>query len=198
MDTLTRAITLKGSNEIKVKLSKLRSMPGSFIVVNIIAEGRNTPPEANAGSDQTVFVRDTVTLDGSKSSDADGDLLAFQWSFVSVPTGSKATLSDPTAVKPTFVVDLSGTYAVQLTVNDGTVESVPDTVVVTTMNSRPVANAGPDQTVFAGYLVTLDGSKSCDVDGDRLTFQWSFVSVPAWKYSGAFRFDGSQADLCCG
>jgi len=36
----------------------------------------------------------------------------------------------------------------QLIVNDGKVDSAPDTVVITTENSAPVANAGPDQTVL--------------------------------------------------
>lgn len=37
-------------------------------------------------------------------------------------------------------------------------------------NTRPVANAGPDQTVVVGTTVQLDGSKSSDADGDPLTF----------------------------
>ena len=43
----------------------------------------------------------------------------------------------------------------------------------------PVADAGPDQTVFVGDTVQLDGSGSSDVDNDPLTFQWSFTTFPA-------------------
>ncbi len=139
---------------------------------------QNSAPVAEAGQDQSVFAGDTVTLDGSESSDVDGDLLTFSWSFTSVPDESAATLSDPTAVMPTFDVDLPGTYVVQLMVNDGTVNSAPDTVTITTLNSAPVAEAGPDQPVFAGDTVTLDGSGSSDADNDPLTFSWSFISVP--------------------
>jgi len=138
----------------------------------------NSAPVANAGPDQTVLVGDTVTLNGSASSDADGDALTFTWSFVSRPAGSIAILSDPSAVNPTFQVDRPGSYTVRLTVNDGKADSAADTVIVSTLNSRPVASAGPDQTTFVGRTVTLDGSASSDFDGDPLTYHWSFGSRP--------------------
>jgi len=55
----------------------------------------------------------TVQLDGRGSSDADHDPLGLRWSFVSRPPGSLATLSDVTAVQPTFVADAIGVYVVQ-------------------------------------------------------------------------------------
>ncbi len=145
----------------------------------------NSTPVANAGPDQTVFVGSTAELDGSGSTDVDGDLLTFRWSLVSVPSGSAATLSDATAVRPTFKVDVSGTFLAQLIVNDGQSDSLADTVEIGTTNSAPVANAGPDQTAFVGGLVQLDGSASTDADRDLLSFRWRFMSVPV----------GSQATL---
>jgi K319L-like, PKD domain/PKD domain len=138
----------------------------------------NSPPVADAGPDRTAFVADTVSLDGSGSSDVDGDVLSFAWSLTSLPAGSAAMLSDPTAVMPRFEVDLPGRYVAQLIVNDGTVDSAPDTVRVDTENSAPVANAGADQTVRVGDRVGLDGSNSTDVDGDSLTFAWSLATTP--------------------
>jgi len=139
----------------------------------------NHAPAANAGPDQTVFVNETVTLNGSGSTDVDGDPLTFQWAFISVPVGSVVTLSDPTAVKPTFIVDKPGVYIVQLIVNDGIVDSDPDTVRIDTTNSPPVASAGPDQSGQNGDTITLNGSGSSDVDGNPLTYQWSFTSKPS-------------------
>lgn len=141
---------------------------------------KNVAPIANAGPGQTVTIGTAVTLDGSSSSDADGTQVTYLWSFVSIPTGSGATLTSPTTVKPTFLADKTGPYVVQLLVNDGTVSSAPATVTITTTpgNTAPVANAGPDQTVQLGATVTLNGSGSSDVDGDRLTYQWTFVTVP--------------------
>jgi hypothetical protein len=156
----------------------LKSKP-DLVVVDV-----NAPPIAEAGPDQTSRIGEQVTLDGAGSYDEDGDILIYSWTLT-VPHGSTASLSDPAAVNPTFVVDISGTYVAQLIVNDGMVDSSPDTVTINMENSPPVADAGPDQTAKAGDLVTLWGGASSDVDGDSLSFFWMFITVP----------DGSSAFL---
>ena len=88
----------------------------------------NTPPVAQAGRDQSVVLGSLVTLDGSGSTDADGQQLTFAWSFSSRPSGSAAALSSPTAVMPTFTADRPGTYSLRLVVNDGQASSTPDVV----------------------------------------------------------------------
>ena len=138
----------------------------------------NRPPVANAGPDQAVFTGVQVALDGSKSTDPDGDLLAYKWSIKRKPAGSSVTLTGSGTVSPSFKPDLDGEYELQLIVNDKQVDSSPDTVIVTTSNAAPVANAGPDQDVIAGTLVKLDGSASSDINGDTLKFSWSFDSRP--------------------
>jgi hypothetical protein len=144
----------------------------------VVISTLNTAPVAQAGQNQTARLGTTITLDGSHSSDVDGDALTYAWSFVSRPTGSTATLLNPTTVNPTFSVDKAGSYIVQLVVNDGQVNSAPATVTISTENSPPVANAGAAQTTQIGKTVTLDGSASSDVDGDALTFRWALITVP--------------------
>ncbi|MGH9238521.1 MAG: PKD domain-containing protein, partial [Vicinamibacterales bacterium] len=139
----------------------------------------NTPPTAGVGPGLLTFVGQPVQLDGTGSSDVDGDPLTYWWTLVSAPPQSASSLSDATAPAPMFLVDKAGTYTLQLLVSDGIATSAPAAVSVVTQNSSPVSNAGPDQTAPVGTYVTLDGSGSSDVDGDPLTYSWAFGSRPA-------------------
>ena len=147
----------------------------------------NTAAVANAGSDQNLATGTLVTLNGGGSTDANGDALTYSWSFTSKPASSTATLSSATVVKPTFTADKDGAYVLSLVVNDGTVSSAADTVTITAApgngggggNTAPVSNAGPDQYLATGTLVTLNGGGSTDANGDALTYSWSFTSKPA-------------------
>lgn len=137
--------------------------------------GPNAPPVADAGPDQTVAVGRQVTLDGSASSDPDGDALTFTWSQLSGPT---VRLSDPAVASPAFTPEAVATLTFELLVTDGRGGTSTDSVTISvnsTGNTAPIANAGPDQTVQVGALVTLDGSASSDPDG-TLTFAWTQTS----------------------
>jgi N-acetylneuraminic acid mutarotase len=147
----------------------------------------NAPPVANAGLDQTVHMGAAVNLNGSGSSDPDGNLpLTYKWRFVSKPPGSAATLSNDTAVSPSFVADVLSIepWILELVVTDSLgLPSAPATVRISTANSAPVADAGPDQAVtLVGttvYLGTDPNRQSYDPDGDPLTYSWSLISAPS-------------------
>jgi hypothetical protein len=138
------------------------------------------PPLANAGPDQTASVGSLVTLDGSASSDPGNQLpLTYAWSFVSKPPTSKATLLGTADVDSTFTPDAPGDYVIHLVVTNAVGLSSVATVTVSTLNSPPVADAGPDQVItVVGTVVHLNGSQSYDPDGQSITYQWSILSKP--------------------
>jgi hypothetical protein len=153
------------------------SAPSTVMITGATA---NAPPIADAGPAQNVTISVTVLLNGSGSSDPDGDALAHSWSFTSRPTGSTATLAGAMTVTPNFSPDLAGVYIVRLVVNDGRVDSAPSTVEITaaTGNSAPIAHAGPAQQVVVGATVIMDGSGSSDANGDPLGYAWNLTTTP--------------------
>lgn len=148
--------------------------------VTVTATVGNAAPVANAGVAQNVTTITLITLDGTASSDADGDPLTYAWTLISKPVGSTPFFYAEYTAKPQFQANTSGVYVFSLVVNDGKVSSAPSTVTVTVSvaNAAPVANAGIAQTVVTGTTVTLDGSASRDANGDALTFTWTLTSRP--------------------
>ncbi|MDO8586726.1 MAG: PKD domain-containing protein [Armatimonadota bacterium] len=139
-------------------------------------------PVANAGAGQAVHTGNVVTLDGSASSDPDLNYpLSYSWNITSKPAGSGATLSDPSIVNPSFTADLPGDYVIRLVVADSLgLVSASASVTISTTNTPPVADAGPDQAIaLVGTTVHLDGSNSYDLESDLLTYQWTIDQKPA-------------------
>ena len=139
----------------------------------------NSAPTANAGDDQSKAVGEIVTLNGSASNDSDGDEIGYLWQFKDKPAESAAELSDANSMSPSFTLDVSGTYKIELIVDDGRLDSSADEVIVSTINSAPVADAGADQSAVVGTVIQLDASGSTDIDGDGLSYLWSFTDKPA-------------------
>ncbi|MEY3210388.1 MAG: hypothetical protein RIT28_869 [Pseudomonadota bacterium] len=81
--------------------------------------GNNRPPEAVAMASKSFRSSSTVRLNGSGSSDPDGDTLRYRWSFYAVPADSTTAIDDSTSEITSFTADKSGTYKVKLTVRDG-------------------------------------------------------------------------------
>ncbi len=142
----------------------------------------NVPPVANAGNNQTVSKGDMVILNGTASTDKDGDDLSYNWTIKKAPAGSTATIETTGTGTAQFTVDASAKrgelYTIQLVVNDGTIDSKSSVMSVTIGNTAPVANAGVNQRVNTGNTVRLNGTGSSDFDGDTLSYSWSFKSKP--------------------
>jgi PKD repeat protein len=109
------------------------------------------PPVANAGAAATGTEGTAVSFDGSASSDADSDALTFAWDFGDGQSGTGAT--------PTHVYADNGTYAVKLTVSDGTLIGIASTSA-TIANVAPQVAALADATLQPGQAYTAAGSFS--------------------------------------
>lgn len=81
----------------------------------------------------------------------------------------------------THVYEEAGVYEAVLYVLDARGLEATSTVVITVLDAgTPFAHAGPDQVVYAGASVTLDGRGSHDPDGLPLeTYAWQRVSGPS-------------------
>jgi hypothetical protein len=151
----------------------------------IVAAGPNIPPIANAGTNQSITApANSVTLNGSASSDPDGTIVSYNWVTVSGP--GSITISNSNTSTPTVVGLQPGGYVFELTVTDNKGATAKDQVDVTVLpqslspNQPPVANAGNNQTITAPLSsVSLNGSSSFDPDGTISGYGWKQISGPS-------------------
>ncbi len=129
-----------------------------------------TPPEADAGLDQTIDEGTLITFNGSNSTD-NVNIINYTWTFVDgdpiVLYGSQADyrFSDP------------GEYVVTLTIRDGSGNMDTDTITVIVKDiTPPDADAGPDQTINEGTMITFNGSFSTD-NVNIINYTWTFEYV---------------------
>ena len=116
----------------------------SIMAFNLLGGGGggnqpNTPPIANAGESKTVNSSDTVTLDGSKSTDPDGSIASYLWKQVA---GPPVTLNGPNTVSPSFTSpnvtsDTKLTFDLTTKDNKGAAASKPAAVDITVKPVRP-------------------------------------------------------------
>ncbi len=134
----------------------------------------NGAPVANAGPDQLGRFKNTlITLNGTLSSDPNGDSLFYNWLQTSGPA---VTLSSNTVAQPTFTASSNGDYFFRLIVNDGIVNSAPDTVRIQVVERAPVlATIGP-RSVTEGANLNFNATAT-DADGTTPTL--SAVNLPA-------------------
>lgn len=99
----------------------------------------NQPPVANAGMDVTVPRGGSATLDGSASTDPDGNALSHTWTLLSGPVPVSGLTPNMAQVTLTFPYE--GLYAFKLVVSDGVAAS-EDTVVVEVLANGGASSSG--------------------------------------------------------
>ncbi|MEN6307312.1 MAG: chitobiase/beta-hexosaminidase C-terminal domain-containing protein [Anaerohalosphaeraceae bacterium] len=109
-----------------------------------------TLPIARAGQDQSVQEWEDIRLDGSGSSDSDGDVLTYRWMLSGKVIAAN---TNPTVSLP------AGVHTITLVVSDGVAESEPDEVVVTVIAARKgalqVVPSTLSRSSTARYIVAM-------------------------------------------
>ncbi|MEP6748359.1 MAG: T9SS type A sorting domain-containing protein [Bacteroidota bacterium] len=143
----------------------------------------NKAPSANAGSNSSITLpTNSITLDGSASSDPDGYIASYWWTQTGGPAGAVMTSRNAATTSVTSLVAATYTFVLQVTDNAGaiafsnvTVTVNPAPVVTASPNNQaPYANAGVAQTVnLPTNSVVLNGSGSSDPDGYIASYWWT-------------------------
>jgi len=146
-----------------------------------------TSPVANAGNDISIDQHQEAHFNGSFSSDNLG-IVNFSWYFEYNDTDVNLY-----GMEADFIFDIAGLYNITLSVKDAAGQASVDHLLVRVRDiTFPVADAGLNQTVNEGDIVTLDGSASGDNVG-IVNYTWSFTynntSVDIFGVSPSYVFD---------
>src|SRR5438128_1882855 len=184
--------------------------PPKFVTFKTTNCGSATPTITSATANPTApNPGDTVNL-AAVASDADNlagcglaQTLRFDWRAAGRPSGSSATLSDPTVSNPTITPDAIGTYVFVVTATDSTGKvSDPATVkftttacgsAVPTITSASASPATPNigsAVLLSATAADADNGTTCH-RSQTLTLRWALVSRPA--STSAFLDDPASA-----
>jgi hypothetical protein len=151
-------------------------------VLVAIKGGTSTPPPTNrapvaeAGPAQNVSTGSTVTLDGSGSTDPDGDPLTYAWAQTAGPA---VTLSSASAVRPTFTAPATAsTLTFALTVGDGQATAT-DSVTVT-VTAPPPTNAPTYRSSSSTGNDAFASSANVPVPAGATTGDIVIAAVATW------------------
>jgi hypothetical protein len=146
------------------------------VTVLDVADPNQPPVAAATVSPASIYTGYAVTLDGSGSSDPDGNTLTYFWEQID---GAAVVLSNAGTAMATFTAPFApypgGTsLKFKLTVSDGTLQASTEQIVnVLWQNAAPEARVSCPASVDEGAEFTLDGSASSDPDDGIAAYSWS-------------------------
>ena len=165
-------------------------------------------PTASITVPPGVYVSGVVTLNGSGSFANGGRTLTYAWVLASKPSGSAATIDNPSAVTPLLATDLVGNYVVTLTVNDGVQTTAVATTITAVALTPPViqsdlvepvsgtvqlslSTADPGGTLSVNW--TVDGATLAS--GDTVPWDTTTVANGSHRVAARLQFLGYYIDL---
>ncbi|WP_346857496.1 T9SS type A sorting domain-containing protein [uncultured Draconibacterium sp.] len=157
--TIINSAGLTASDTVEITIHNVNIAPMAVIVVgsNVVKEGEE------------------VVLDGSHSHDQDSGPSHLRYNWNSLNGGELNNRNEIYAVFSAPFLLLDSTFLFTLVVNDGDIDSPPDTIAVKVLhtNLSPTANAGFDIIVDEGGEVVLNSSSSFDPEGKELIYEWN-------------------------
>ena len=166
------------------------------VKITAYAKDDEVLPVARAGTDIVVKHGALVELNASDSFQFYDVPFTYSWFMTESPLDSTSALSSTEVVNPSFIAEFNENdiqagkshYEVRLhVIDENEWVSIPDHVDVYVYPSEgyvhPTPMAGADQRVSTGTQVILDGSKSFDVDGRPLSYEWQFYSRPQGSHA---------------
>ncbi len=176
-----------GSYTVSLRVTDNQGAQSTTTSKTVTVTAPNQPPTANFTSSCSGLTCSFT----STSSDPDGSIASYSWTF-----GDGAT---STAQNPSHTYAAGGSYTVGLRVTDNQgaqSTTTSKTVTVTAPNSPPVVNAGADETVVLGVLYTLTASFSDPDNGPwNYTIDWGDGSTSSGSRSSAGSFSATHTYL---
>ena len=157
-------------------LSWLRAL--AIVVIALIVLIAIFHPVAQVGEYEDVEAGRIVQLDGTGSRHVDWGV-TYGWTATNLEFNTTLPLKNPASVNPTFIApkpkgqSLEVKIEFSVTFLDWLVSRDMVRIEVVSRNEAPLANAGLNQTVGQGEVVTLNGSQSSDPEHDALRFVWA-------------------------
>ena len=178
---------LLGGTEPVAALGTITVTGGRLDLPGALGHEPNLKPVARlSASPERPRAQERVTLDGSASSDEDGEVAAYEWDLDGNGVYERSTGSTPTVP---HVFAAAGTHAVGLRVRDNRGAAGVAELRVTVDPApadAPVARASySPRPVYANVTTTLDGSASTD-DGP--------IAAYAWDLDGDGTYDAESAN----
>jgi PKD repeat protein len=158
------------------------------------AGGGNQSPTAQAGGPYSGTAGAAVSFSSVGSSDPDGTITGYAWTFGDGGTSALAS--------PSHSYASAGSYTATLTVTDNQGATASDQASVTVIgaggNLPPVAQAGGPYSGQAGVAISFTSAGSSDPDGNIASYRWDFgdggtstLASPAHTYTSAGSFTAS-------
>ncbi|MBV8806870.1 MAG: PKD domain-containing protein [Sinobacteraceae bacterium] len=160
------------------------------------AGGSGAALEASVGS--------TIVLVSASTAASGATITAYAWSVTSSPAGSQVSLKSANTATATFVPDVAGTYALQLTVTDSLGQTASQTVSISVNNTPPVAvviskvvfddgsSVKPAQNVATGAIISFDATGASTPGDNPAAITWSLDEEPAGS-AASLSINGAMA-----